>query len=83
MISFTREGSVVTAQIEANVGVDKRFFRFTVSLSDDVYASMLRENFDHYLRDKVKSIREEEYEKGWADAKAKRKKQTWFAWSTI
>lgn len=79
MMNFSRKGTEVTAEIEANVGVEKRFFTFTINLSDDVYAYMLRENFQTKMSRALQTIREEAYEQGWKAAKAKRARATWFS----
>lgn len=81
MIKFLRKGSEITAQIEANVGVERRFFQFTLNLQSEVYACLLRDNFSEKLRNSLKTIREEAYVKGWKDAKAKTAKETWFSGS--
>lgn len=79
MINFSRKGTEVTAQIEANVGVAARLFNFKVNLSDEVYAYMLRENFQMKMREALQEIRRVVYDQGWKDAKAKTAKATWFS----
>ena len=79
MITFYRKGNIVIAQIEANVGIEKHVFNFSVTLSDEVYACLLRQNFTEFLMMKVKSAREEAYNRGWNDKTARRRKETWFS----
>lgn len=81
MMNFSRKGTAVTAVIEANVGVERRFFNFTVTLSDEVYAYMLRENFQTKMREALQEIRREAYSQGWKAAKAKTAQQTFFSGS--
>ena len=79
MINFKRNGLKVIAEIECNVGVDKRFFQFTLDTNDEIYAVLLQENFQAFLRSSAERIRREAYEKGFKDAKAKRAKDAWFS----
>lgn len=42
-------------------------------------ASLLREALQEKFSDRVKTARRDAYAQGWRDAKAKRKRETWFA----
>lgn len=79
MINFSRKDSAVTVEVEANVGVAARFFHFTMNLSNEVYAYMLRENFQTKMTKALQDIRREAYEQGWKDAKAKIARRDWFS----
>lgn len=77
MIVFKNEGAKVTAELKAANGWIYYFTYATAGGND--HAFMLKESLSKKLCDTLQGIREEAYEQGWADAKAKRKKCTWFS----
>jgi hypothetical protein len=78
MIDFACEGEIVKVTIEADTKVAKRCYSFNWNCNDEVYADLLMRNFEEKLRSELSRIREESYKSGFADAKAKRKKETCF-----
>ena len=54
---------------------------FTVTTPAPYYAQLVTDYYRDRLRSEMQRIRREAYEEGWADAKAKRKKQDWFSGS--
>lgn len=78
MISFSRDTGLVKVSIEADTKVSKRCFQFSWNCNDEVYADLLMRNFEEKLRSELRRIREESYLSGFSDAKAKRKKETYF-----
>ena len=54
-------------------------YHFTWHCADAVAAGFITHAMDKQLGDRLAAIREEAYEQGWKDAKAKRHKNTWFS----
>jgi len=54
---------------------------FRVTTPAPYYAQLVTDYYRDRLRSEMQRIRREAYEEGWADAKAKRKKQDWFSGS--
>lgn len=54
-------------------------YHFTWKTHDEAYAQMLAYHVNKSLKEKMQEIRQQSYEQGWKDAKAKRKKETWFS----
>lgn len=50
------------------------------STPDPVWAALFAEAMNKELSERLKAIREESYNRGWKDAKARKQKQTFFAW---
>lgn len=78
MFTFKREGTQVKLSVEAKSSVAARWYEFNWNCSDDVYADLLVKAFELNLEEKMKQARKDAYAKGWADAKAKRKRESWF-----
>jgi hypothetical protein len=77
MISFNRFGSRVKITIES--GVLGNSFLFEHNCGEEHFASLMSTAYNEHMNRKIRAIREQEYNKGWKDAKAKAKKQTWFS----
>lgn len=45
----------------------------------EMFAELMENKLRKKLEDRIEAIRKEEYERGWKDAKAKRRKAIWFA----
>jgi hypothetical protein len=56
-------------------------YTFFWECGQEDYADLLSQNFQTSLNNRIKDIRRSEYEKGWKDAKSKRRKEDWFAGS--
>ena len=79
MIKFKRDGTLATVTIEAAIPYyDRRVFPMTFDCSTEVYAGLLTNLLEETVEASVRLAREEAYAKGYKDAKAKRRKETWF-----
>lgn len=80
MIQFNRKDSRVQVKVSIDI---PRSGNWTYTLdrteSDVPSAQLIVNRMDDVLSNKLKQIREDAYNAGWKDAKAKTKKQDWFA----
>jgi hypothetical protein len=76
MIEFIAESKEVAVKVTTSVG-----WHITARFNCDsvLYAILLRKELDEKLNRELNRIREEAYQKGWRDAKAKKVKETWFS----
>lgn len=79
MFTFERDGTSLKLQVEAKTYIAKRWYSFSWQCTDEIYADLLVKNFQEHLSNRLQGIRRSAYEEGWKDAKAKKKKETWFA----
>jgi hypothetical protein len=77
MIKFHQHGTQV--KVEIDPGINGSTMLLYWQADKEMLAYLLRDKLQTELGDKLRAIREEAYEKGWKDAKAKRAKSTWFA----
>jgi hypothetical protein len=54
-------------------------FTLSVNLSDEVYARLLRDEFNRRIENALKDAREKSYNAGWRQAKAKEARSDWFS----
>ena len=79
MIEFKRDGTRAIATIEVAVPFyDARVFYMSFECSSEAYAGLLTNLLKETVGEAVRLAREEAYEKGYKDAKAKRGKNKWF-----
>jgi hypothetical protein len=79
MIQFTRQGTTVRIEVTGKWPLSKSYY-FYWECKDDDFASLLTENLRDKMHDEIRRIRQEEYNKGWKDAKSKKVvKETWFS----
>ena len=80
MLSFKREGTNVIVRIDFTTP-DAGEFHIPLDWrhSGTDLASLRVDSLERQLRTKLSIIREEAYNKGWRDAKAKTTKETWFS----
>lgn len=79
MIRITRQNSSVVLKLGSIIqGAGEWTYTFSWNASGDDYAQLLVNQFNESLENRLKKIREDSYEQGWKDAKAKTRKQTWF-----
>ena len=79
LIQILRDGNKVRVTFK-NGPLGYEFY-FYYDCQGDVYASLLSEHFKDRLQSIVKQIREEEYNQGYKDGRAKRGKKAWFSWA--
>lgn len=80
-LTFIREKSVVRIVTTTHhKGCDKNWNHyFDYNACSEAGAAMLIECFERRMEETLNAIRKDEYERGWADAKAKRAKQSYFS----
>ena len=79
MIEIKQNGSDIEVKVDYFVptkGVYCRKFRHTCA--NEELAAFVSSAMRDQMSGALRSIKETAYDKGWADAKAKRKKQDWF-----
>lgn len=76
MIKVNRDGAQITLTTDPGNGWSYSF-EWTAGGGDDHAALVTQAIRDRMYRD-LQYIREEAYHQGWADAKAKRTKKTWW-----
>ncbi len=77
--SITRQGKQVALAVTVNIPFyDDRMFTLEWNCDSEVYAGLLADAMQRQTKETLKAIRREAYNEGWRDAKAKRKKATWF-----
>lgn len=83
MIKIERKGSLVKVEVEAAVpNYSTRLWSLYWDASSEWAAGLLTQLFKDALWNRLKSIREKSYERGWADARAKKRgKDTYFTGS--
>lgn len=55
------------------------YFPMSFNTNDPIYAALLADSFNESIRRGIRAVREEAYNAGWQDAKAKRRKADWFS----
>lgn len=79
MIEIFRKRNILEIQIMGKYPISNWKFTFTWDAESEIYAILLVQNLQSALSDKIKKIREQEYNRGWKDAKNKNKKETYFS----
>lgn len=79
MISFSRIENTVKVKVQHGIFHNDAHFALTINQDYEYQAQLLLNQLDKHLRNNLEAIRKEAYEQGWKDAKAKRKKKTWFS----
>ena len=80
MITVARTETEVTLFLVIAVpNYEKRTFTFVCKAGNEAYAGFLAEAARNAMCDFVQKCRQDEYECGWRDAKAKRTKKDWFS----
>jgi len=83
MIYITNDGVDVIVKVESDIPHaegGKSYFTFRFATSQHYTAWLLATHLRERFEGLVKAIRQEEYEHGWRDAKAKKgSKRTWFS----
>ena len=83
MITVTRDGSDVVVGVTTNLPHESGsrtdfLFQHNCGDGETQYAELLTRHIRHVLDTAVETTRREHYEAGRKDAKAKRRKRTWF-----
>lgn len=79
MLAIVRDNSDVIVKLDLHVPTyETRVFGFTFKCGNEVYAGLLTQAMREAVSDALMAARKQAYDQGWADAKAKRAKQTWF-----
>lgn len=79
MIEFTvHEKEKVQLIIETGLPVDKHRYLFYWNCENEAFAYLLSEQLRKHYGDCIEAARKEEYERGYKDGRAKRKRIDWF-----
>jgi hypothetical protein len=76
MISFSTDGYKLKLIVETNKNYVLHLYW---DCGKELHAELLRDHLHETLNGRLEVIRREAYEKGWKDAKAKRRKEDWFS----
>jgi hypothetical protein len=76
MIKFKVNEGHLRVEIETNI--DNKYIFLDWKTGDGLYSELLRRQLNNNMNKNLERIREEAYEQGWKDAKAKVKKKDWF-----
>jgi len=76
MITFSRTENQVNVKIES--GIENRVFNLTIECGSIVYAELLDKHLTKMMRDKLEEIRNDAYNQGYDDKKARRPRGDWF-----
>ncbi len=79
MIEINRKGETVRVEIDTNLRVDKPIIVFERKENYEFIAQLIVDKIEKELRNAIERERREHYERGWADAKAKKAKETVFS----
>jgi hypothetical protein len=78
MISFSRKDAKVLIKIEHGIFWGDGYFEFEINQSYEYQAELLKKALRDNLERHIKNIKEDSYNLGWKEAKAKSKKTTEF-----
>lgn len=78
MLKFWRKENIVYVCVEHGIFWGNEYFELEIHQGKDYQAELLREALNENLNRHITKIKEEYYNQGWKDAKAKTKKRTWF-----
>mgnify|MGYP000940187421 CR=1 FL=1 len=79
ILNVSRDGARVIVTVTPGGYLGDRGFEFSFPAPNDWSASLLVGALRDALHGAIKRAREEAYADGWRDAKAKRKRATWFS----
>jgi hypothetical protein len=80
MFEVKREKNNVRIDVSLKIpGADTWYWTFHLSQHTDAEAQLLVNAINNNLEKVLKEIRKEAYEMGFKDARAKRRKETWFS----
>ncbi len=78
MIELMRKGEAVEVRIDSGSGVKATIRSGRIKFQDEDVAAVMLSAYEDMLFNALQTMRREEYKAGWKDAKAKRRKRTWF-----
>jgi hypothetical protein len=78
MISFKRTENKVQVNIEHGIFGQDDFFALYINQGIDYQAELLRNALQENLNRHLTDLKRKYYEKGWKDAKGKKKKESFF-----
>lgn len=79
MLKIIQSGDKITLRIEYHSGVQNWHTDFCLTTNSELVAELQGTAMRKALRDALSTIREEAYNRGWKDAKAKTAKMPWFS----
>lgn len=80
MFQFDRKESECLLKVKISIpGAGDWTYTFSRHEEDVPDAQLTVNAMEDWMNEKLKAIREDSYNEGWKDAKAKKKKRDWFA----
>lgn len=79
MIRISRHNCSVKVTIETGLYNSSSEVYLYFECGNQMFADLLTQKLGNELSKNIQAIRQEEYEKGWKDAKAKKAKTKWFS----
>jgi len=79
MISFKQQDSKIIVNIDTKYPVSSYHIPFEWTAPSKFWAALLIDNLNENLRNKIRHIRVDEYNKGYKDGRNKQKKEDWFS----
>lgn len=76
MLCFKRVDSKVRVEVET--GLLNRYYCHEIDFNSELIAELVRQQYQKHMEATLKFIREEAYNDGWRDAKAKKAKRSIF-----
>ena len=77
MITVTHKTKTVSLTVRGDHPIDGWSFYFENTRTTEPGAALLAENLRNHLAGHIRQIKTAAYERGWKDAKAKRRKRGW------
>lgn len=75
MIEYRASDANVKIVVDSGIGK----FTFIHECGQDYLASLMRDQYERHMQSEIKKIREQSYNQGWKDAKAKVAKERLFS----
>ena len=78
MFTFKRNSNEVVLEVDSKLPIKNSIYLFRWHAPDENWAQLLKDRLLEVFHNVIENIRRTEYERGWKDAKAHNKKETWF-----
>jgi len=79
MIKIFADGEKVIIQASYKYPGNGYLSNFEINVGSELNAKFREHNLNEHLEETIHRIRKEEYNRGWKDAKSKKRKEDWFS----
>jgi len=79
ILNVARIGTAVKIEFHSELPIDNNVFPFRFECGTEWAASLLASKLRQSLYEEIRAIRENEYQRGYRDGRAKRAKENWFS----